>query len=472
MHKSADGAQEKGLAVKRCRLIFNCDGFGVFKDAHGDLYRWIHNVFTGLEDSQVEALLWCDGAGGNTAYYDSQVLELTGQRIGQVSPFLRRLIDEGNDPPQVIVRQAKKRGLDIFYSFRLNDTHDDFMPEEYPTFKEEHPEWLIGGGHPYGVRTALNFAIPEVRQLKFAVIEEVFRKYDFDGLEVDFLRSPPYFIPGEEPQNAPILTQFLREVREHLRKRGVERGRSVELAARVDENLEACRLDGFDVQTWVKEGLVDILILGSGAIDIAIEEFKELAKGTGVLIYPCLYGWPSKYVPIPAELARGLAANYWYQGADGIYTFNWFPHEANKRYQIDLLNEIGDPQSLTGKPMMFAADRGRPQREYPHNWMKAVLPVTLKAGEEVSVPVMVGIDLTKPRLPRVLGLRIECEGLPHADALKIQLNRNRLPEGIHSGSRLTIPLSINEVILGRNQVNLALVNGEITVMAVEIHVGY
>jgi hypothetical protein len=268
------------------------------------------------------------------------------------------------------------------------------------------------------------------------------------------------------------LTQFLREVREHLRKRGVERGRSVELAARVDENLEACRLDGFDVQTWVKEGLVDILILGSGAIDIAIEEFKELAKGTGVLIYPCLYGWPSKYVPIPAELARGLAANYWYQGADGIYTFNWFPHEANKKYQIELLNEIGDLQSLTGKPMMFAADRGRPQREYPHNWMKAVLPVTLKAGEEVSVPVMVGIDLTKPRLPRVLGLRIECEGLPHADALKIQLNRNRLPEGIHSGSRLTIPLSINEVILGRNQVNLALVNGEITVMAVEIHVGY
>jgi len=472
MREHEDCTQAKEPPVKRRRLLFNCDGFGVFKDAHGDLYRWIHNVFTGLEDSQVEALLWCDGAGGNTAYYDSQVLELTGQRIGQVSPFLRRLIDEGNDPPRVIVRQAKKRGLAPFYSFRLNDTHDDFMPEEYPTFKEEHPEWLIGEGHPYGVKTALNFALPEVRQLKFAVVEEVFRKYDFDGLEMDFLRSPPFFMPGEEPQNAPILTQFLRDVRGHLRRRGSERGRRIEVAARVDESLEACRLDGFDVAAWIKEGLVDILILGSGAIDIAIEEFKDLAKGTGVLIYPCLYGWPSKYVPIPAELARGLAANYWYQGADGIYTFNWFPHEANKRYQVELLNEIGDPQSLAGKPMMFAADRGRPQREYPHNWMKAILPVTLSAGEKASVPVMVGADLTKPRPPRVLGLRVECEGLSHADALQVQINRNSLPEGMHSGSRLTIPLSTNEVILGRNLVNLTLMHGEITVTAVEIHVGY
>jgi hypothetical protein len=177
-------------------------------------------------------------------------------------------------------------------------------------------------------------------------------------------------------------------------------------------------------------------------------------------------------VPIPAELARGLAANYWYQGADGIYTFNWFPHEVNKRYQIGLLNEIGDPNTLMGKPMMFAADRGRPQREYPHNWMKAVLPVTLKAGEEARVPILVGVDLTRPRLPRVLGLRIECEGLAHADALKIQLNRNRLPEGIHSGSRLTIPLSPNEIILGRNWVDLTLLNGEVTVTAAEIHVGY
>ena len=62
--------------------------------------------------------------------------------------------------------------------------------------------------HP-SVHRNLNFAVPEVRDLKFAVIEEIFRKYDFDGLEIDFLRSPPYFVPSEAPGNAHLLTEFL-----------------------------------------------------------------------------------------------------------------------------------------------------------------------------------------------------------------------------------------------------------------------
>lgn len=319
------------------------------------------------------------------------------------------------------MRQARKHQLDVFYSLRINDTHDDFIPEEFPAFKAQHPEWTIGEGHPYGIKTALNFAVPEVRALKLAIVQELFAKYDFDGLELDFMRSTPLFIPGEEPQNAPLLTDFLRAVRQHLRERGQQRGRPIELAVRVDENLEACHLDGFDVAGWVREGLVDILILGSGAIDIAIEEFKALAEGTAVLIYPCLYGWPSRYTPIPAELARGLAANYWFQGADGIYAFNWFPHEANKRYQAPLLSEIGDPQALQGKPMMFAADRGRPQRDYPHNWLYAVLPFTLIGGNEITVPIMVGADLTSP-VPADLAMTIECDNLPSPAALQVQID--------------------------------------------------
>ena len=142
----------------------------------------------------------------------------------------------------------------------------------------EHPEWTIGAGHPDvhpSVHRNLNFAVPEVCNLKFAVIEEIFRKYNFDGLEIDFLRSPPYFIPSEAAGNAPLLTQFLHRVREHLNQRGEERGRQIPLAVRVNPTLEACRLDGFDIPTWVEERLVDSLILGSGNIDCDIEAFQE-----------------------------------------------------------------------------------------------------------------------------------------------------------------------------------------------------
>ena len=269
---------------------------------------------------------------------------------------------------------AKERGVDIFYSFRLNDCHDSFGHERLrPTFKVEHPEWTIGAGHPEvhpSVHRNLNFAVPEVRDLKFAVIEEIFWKYDFDGLEIDFLRSPPYFIPSEAPKNAHLLTQFLSRVREYLNQRGKARGRQIPLAVRVNPTLEACQLEGFDIPTWVEEGLVDSLILGSGNIDCDVEAFKSLTNGTGILVYPCVYGWPSGYNIIfgfedSEPMLRALASNYWGQGADGIYTFNWNAHsyvhrpDKNPQFapQIQLLREIDAPQLMEGKDKLYAADR-------------------------------------------------------------------------------------------------------------------
>ena len=187
-------AAEKPNPTRPYRVIFNCDGHAVAKDAKGDLNQWIENLFGPLEQSHVDALFWCDGAGGNTANYDSQVLERSGARAGKPLKYIDKWIAEGNDPPKIVVREAKKRKLDVFYSFRINDIHDSFMPDELPTFKVKHPEWLIGErkyGDATSFRTALNFAVPEVRELKFRVIEELFRKYDFDGLEIDFRRSSP-----------------------------------------------------------------------------------------------------------------------------------------------------------------------------------------------------------------------------------------------------------------------------------------
>ena len=131
------------VAAKPYRIIFNCDGYGVFENAKGSIDAYIQNVFGPLEESQVDALFWNDGSGSNTASYGSDVLEWTGTRIGQVNPDLRRWIEEGNDPPLVVVREAKKRGMDVYHSFRINDI---FMPQECPTFKVDYPEWILGGG--------------------------------------------------------------------------------------------------------------------------------------------------------------------------------------------------------------------------------------------------------------------------------------------------------------------------------------
>ena len=222
-------ASTQRLAVKPYRVIFNCDG-GV-RGGKGSVDTCIQNLFGPLEGSHVDALFWCDGAGGNTANYDSEVLELTGARIGEVNPDLLRWIAEGNDPPKVVVREGHKRGLEVFYSFRFNDIDDNRLPEEFSTFKEEHPEWLLGdqfGDFP----ASLNFAVPEVRELKLRTIEEIFHKYDFDGLEIDFMRMPRYFPTWLEYRHTVILTDFLRTVRQRLAEQGEQRGRPVLTAGR------------------------------------------------------------------------------------------------------------------------------------------------------------------------------------------------------------------------------------------------
>ena len=492
--------------MKSYRLIYQMDSSGVLPAAT-DVDDYLKGIVGFLEGSHIDCLFWHDGAGGNTANYDSDVLELTGERIGDIDPFLLRLIEGGDDPPKIVVPAAKKRNVDIFYSFRLNDCHDSFGHERLrPTFKVEHPEWVIGAGQPEvhpSVHRNLNFAVPEVCDLKFAVIEEIFRKYHFDGLEIDFLRSPPYFVPSEAPKNAHLLTQFLSRVRKHLNQRGEARGRQIPLAVRVDPTLEACRLDGFDIPTWVEERLVDGLILGSGNIDCDVEAFKNLTDSTGILVYPCVYGWPSGYNIIfgfedSEPMFRALASNYWSQGADGIYTFNWNAHsyvhrpDKNSQFapQIQLLREIDTPQAMQGKDKLYAADRLLGEKPMlPHNWLHATLPQTLKRGEQVDVPVLVAEDFTESLTPRTIWLSITYSDLAEKSQIEVRLNEGPLSElepthpwlppdntGDTSGQEqvhaLRQEISPDLLIQGRNRVGVSVIAGEITVKGVEIHVLY
>ena len=488
------------------RLIYQMDSSGVLS-ASTDVDDYLKGIVGFLEGSHIDCLFWHDGAGGNTANYDSDVLELTGERIGDIDPFLLRLIEGGDDLPKIVVPAAKERGVDIFYSLRLNDCHDSFGHERLsPTFKVEHPEWAIGAGHPEvhpSVHRNLNFAVPEVRDLKFAVIEEIFRKYDFDGLEIDFLRSPPYFVPSEAPKNAHLLTQFLSRVRKHLNQRGEMRGRSIPLAVRVNPTLEACRLDGFDIPTWVEERLVDGLILGSGNIDCDVEAFKNLTDGTDILVYPCVYAWPSGYNIIfgfadSEPMFRALASNYLGQGADGIYTFNWNAHsyvhrpDKNSQFapQIQLLREIDAPHLMQGKDKLYVADRLLGEKPMlPHNWLHATLPRTLERREQVDIPILVGEDLTESPTPRTVWLSITYSAHTETSQIEITLNKQLLseleltdpwlpPDNTDNASQqeqvhaLRQEISPDLLIQGRNNVRVSVRTGEVTVKGVEIHVLY
>ena len=61
------GQQQSSQGPPHYRVIFNCDGYSTFKDAQGNMGHWLENLFKPLENSHVDAIFWCDGAGGNTA---------------------------------------------------------------------------------------------------------------------------------------------------------------------------------------------------------------------------------------------------------------------------------------------------------------------------------------------------------------------------------------------------------------------
>ena len=507
------------------RVIFNCDGHSVFGAANGDHGAWIQNIFGPLEGSHVDALFWCDGAGGNTANYDSDVLELNGARIGAVNPILLQWIEQGNDPPRSVVQEGHKRGLDVYYSFRMNDIHDGYLPQEFATFKKEHPEWILGKGeidtsqgrhaikakHPDEVyfseyATSLNFAVPEVRELKLRIIQEIFDKYDFDGLEIDLMRFPRYFAAYLEFRSAYILTDFLRVVRQRLNERAEQRGRPIKLAVRVDENLVACQLDGFDVATWVNESLVDSLIVGDSAFSRGqdIQAFKKLVEGKPVHVYACngciQQSFRNAQGETP-EVRRGLAANFWQQGVDGIYTFNWFPHEPKLAYQTDLLKEIGDPRVLATKDKTFSADcseygpgakHTHPSSPRMHNWRFAPLPVTLypvwSANSFTEIDVDVADDLSGVNREKVKSVQLwlQLSNLVPDDVIEFRFNGqplSPLPKsetGQESENEKLVKFSLatHQLQVGRNQVGVRLssrgatAETDIVFSTAEIHVDY
>jgi len=401
-------------ARARRKLLFNWDGslihcfgeaaLGVKADhLSPDQFRSL--VFSSLDEQAVDTLLFSFGSG-NVAEYQSNVLEWPGQADQFAFPESKKwhggvevdaadqyqnpraLADAGHNPPEVVVRECHQRGMSAFVSLRMNDCHDGqhataTLPNpELATFKRQNPDWLV---EDLDWWSALNFAHPRVRALRLRTIEEFFDRWDFDGIELDWLKHTLYFPRGTERENAHYLTEFMRSVRESLQRRAQERGRPIELAVRVPERLAWCENGGFEVARWVDEDLIDMLIVGQALTDLpTIGEFQELTEKRHVPVYPSITPFGNGYRVCPDEVIRGSAANLWADGADGLYVGNWCFYGTWRRH---LLEQISNPDRLARMPQRYilshrvAVPRGQTGADYIRYNVQgkdAPLPVQLK----------------------------------------------------------------------------------------------
>ena len=155
--------------------------------------------------------------------------------------------------------------------------------------RRHHPEWCLGDDAPNWCTTSWNMAIPEVREHKLDLIEQSCRLADWDGVELDWQRHA-FHLPGKHeypdalrPDRSPAGDS---PDDRHPRRRARATVPGCREGRRYVGGVQEHRLH---VETWVNEGLCDIIIGGGNSGTdpcFETEEFLSLVEGTNILVYP------------------------------------------------------------------------------------------------------------------------------------------------------------------------------------------
>ena len=295
--------------------MFNHDGTFLGKSEYPQrVDELLDKIYGPLQDTQVGALLWCVGA--EQARWPSDNLESVvdprERPYGSVKEFrraesVRAMFDRGEDLYGDIVRRGHDLGMDVYVAIRMNDNHFwsdsarrafPLAPEEMARtvrpeltqFRKDHPEWVLGiGNAPRWAVTSWNMAIPEVREYALLRIREACMLADWDGVEIDWQRHAFHLPESDAYRLRYALTDLMRSIRRLADDIAQERGRPFYILTRVGASEETNRRIGYDVGTWIEEGLTDILATNSNSGNdpgVEVERYVEMMEGTNTKLYP------------------------------------------------------------------------------------------------------------------------------------------------------------------------------------------
>ena len=264
------------------------------------------------------------------------------------------------------IERSRKHGISPWLSVRMNDVHnvDDERCYIHSEFWREHPEFRRV---PYRFAAwqdrAFDYGREEVREYHFRLIEELAERYDFDGLELDWMRFGFHFRQGHEAEGCELLTAFTERVRRLLDGWEKRRGHRIRLGARVPSRPATAVGLGMDAVTWARKRLIDWLVItpfwATTEPDMPVELWRRLLENTGVDL---LAGLEVLLRPYPdakchqtnsLETVRGAAISLLHRGADRIYLFNYMDSETTIDQADEyprLLREIGDAGKMIGQP--------------------------------------------------------------------------------------------------------------------------
>lgn len=376
-----------GTEPARQRFIYNSDGDNMFDYRKPPVTpRDFHPYVDEIADTGVTTLFMSCHIGMKVNF-PGKVNELLGTfvtpaqetaivngasakeaTLERAAANLRSLLAAGHDPLGVILERARERKLETFVSFRLNEVHAVEAPEQMiiSDWWRKHPEWRIGKPGDklpqvyldiLGPRThpivaswlpgGMNFAVPEVRAQRLAELRECCERYPIDGIDLDFQRFPMYFKPGEEERHRPLMTEWMREVRQMTRTVGEKRGRPLLVSVRIMDTPARNMAIGLDPAAWVSANLVDLVTVSHylrNDARLPIGEFRALLPKVPI------YG--SIEVEPELETYRRIAGELREDGVDGLLMFNFFTtREGGKEPPFHVLRELNEAgQKPTARP--------------------------------------------------------------------------------------------------------------------------
>lgn len=356
-----------------------------------------------------------------------------------------------------LIPRCRERGISPWISLRMNDHHYTGDPSRVSPLLFDHPELRHHRG-----KGLFNYARPEVREHYLKLVSEVLQRYDVDGLELDWIRTPSNFDDSEIESGRAILTDFVREVRRRTQSAAQRLGHPVRLAVRVPTTPEFSLGKGFEAVAWAKEGLLDMIVPSgwwSGYNDTPVEAWRAQLgpEAGGCQIVPCTastYACTAKGYMMSRNLAglRGFAASMFDRGADGLYLFNHFEavggnirlrtpagKNTNECTVAQFLHAAGDWASATRLPRVHALaihDCLPLKTDYRPALPATLLPqqpltVRLHTGPQPTAGtcvVRVGLDTTNDVAAAKLSVRFNGHACRTVDDLPVPSKPDPRPE--------------------------------------------
>jgi len=468
---SVIGGEPAAPALPDFGLILTDDGGFSFTDK--DPRRSEENLramIQSLKGTPVKTLVYEVAAGSQVMFYPTKVGSVWGWRAvaGEKEeawikrmPIHRAAAANGLDAVRTAGKEAKDMGLYFMPGYRMNDGHFAKNPAENVLTGEF---WMnnrerctlgvspIAGHDEYAA--LFDFSHQAVREHSLAVIREVIDRYCdiMDGIQLDFMRHPLFFPPGTAQDRAHLMTELLTSVRAGLDDAGKREGRFLVLSVRAPATLATCRGAGLEVERWIADGLVNLIIPSPSITlshDMPVDEWVTLARVRGVKIHPGIlprtqFHWPFVEAPTAASygiaanenvggpLVRGTVRNFLAMGASGFEMYN-YNLPAKAEFARATLEALADPwrgDRVYAITPSYWRER-EPIFEYPR-----ALPAVLPEASPVDLPIFLGEELPKADRQKELpvALRLGFRGLkPSKAGIVIKINDRKIYEGPVAG---------------------------------------